>query len=188
MRGRRRRSAAERSSCLRPTVRPSPPASIALRELRHLRRLPHRRSPRRSLRGGSRHGVLPNLVSRVEFYERAPRSHVPHSTGGRVERRRHDQRRGLRLHVRGVSESTSRKLESIANVRGVRALDAKTVRIALASLIRGLAIPVRGRASTARARGGSPRGDHGSTRIDNPKTGRPIGSGPFLVERWRPRT
>jgi peptide/nickel transport system substrate-binding protein len=73
--------------------------------------------------------------------------------------------------------------ENYATVKSVRAVDAKTVRVVL-------------RSRSARWRGLFPhvlpahalRGEDMSRvftdRITNPKNGRPIGSGPFLVQRW----
>jgi peptide/nickel transport system substrate-binding protein len=68
-------------------------------------------------------------------------------------------------------------------VRTVRAVDPKTVRVTLRyrvgewrRLFAGI-LP-------AHALEGENLGEIWRDRIDNPKTGRPIGSGPFLVERW----
>jgi peptide/nickel transport system substrate-binding protein len=68
-------------------------------------------------------------------------------------------------------------------VRSVRALDAKTVRVVLRSRFafwRGLFAVVL----PEHALRGENLEEIWSDRIDNPKTGRPIGNGPFLVERW----
>ena len=70
-----------------------------------------------------------------------------------------------------------------SEVRGIRAVDPKTVRVTLRSRVgewRGL---FRG-IYPAHALGGQDLREVWRDRIDNPKTGRPIGSGPFLLERW----
>jgi peptide/nickel transport system substrate-binding protein len=70
-----------------------------------------------------------------------------------------------------------------SEVRSVRAVDPKTVRVTLRSRVgewRGL---FRG-IYPAHALEGETFEEIWRDRIDNPKTGRPIGSGPFLVERW----
>ena len=68
-------------------------------------------------------------------------------------------------------------------VRTVRAVDAKTVRVTLRSRLaawRGLFAEIL----PEHALRGLDLKEVWGDRIDNPKTGRPIGSGPFLVERW----
>jgi peptide/nickel transport system substrate-binding protein len=68
-------------------------------------------------------------------------------------------------------------------VSSVRAVDAKTVRVALRSRIggwRGLFTGIL----PAHALRGQDLAGLWRDRIDDPRTGRPIGSGPFLVERW----
>jgi peptide/nickel transport system substrate-binding protein len=68
-------------------------------------------------------------------------------------------------------------------VRTVRAVDAKTVRVTLRSRLaqwRGLF----GELLPEHALRGLNLEEVWGDRIDNPRTGRPIGSGPFLVERW----
>ena len=70
-----------------------------------------------------------------------------------------------------------------SEVRSVQAVDPKTVRVTLRSRLgewRGL---FRGIYPAHALRGQDFR-EVWRDRIDNPKTGRPIGSGPFLVERW----
>jgi len=67
-------------------------------------------------------------------------------------------------------------------VQSIRALDSKTFRVVLRSRDagwRGLFVLV-----PRHALRGESLETVWSDRIDNPKTGRPIGSGPFLVERW----
>jgi peptide/nickel transport system substrate-binding protein len=68
-------------------------------------------------------------------------------------------------------------------VRGVTALDRKTVKVVLRSRFAGwrdLFTNVLPRHALA----GENLEKIWSDRIDNPKTGAPIGSGPFVVERW----
>src|SRR4029450_2819616 len=68
-------------------------------------------------------------------------------------------------------------------VRSVHALDAKTVRVGLTSRAAGW----RRRLGVVLARhvvAGQDLEDGWGEAIDNPKTGEPIGSGPFLVKRW----
>jgi ABC-type transport system substrate-binding protein len=68
-------------------------------------------------------------------------------------------------------------------VRSVRAIDAKTVRVVLHSRLgsfRGLFGMILPRHALL----GEDLATIWTDRIDNPKTGQPIGSGPFLVERW----
>jgi peptide/nickel transport system substrate-binding protein len=75
-------------------------------------------------------------------------------------------------------EDLNRKL-----VRSVRAVDAKTVRVVLkarSSTWRELFAVVLPRHALA----GEDLERVWQDRIDNPRTGAPIGSGPFLVERW----
>ena len=70
-----------------------------------------------------------------------------------------------------------------AEVQSVRAVDPKTVRVTLRSRVgewRRLFAGI----FPAHALAGENLGEVWRDRIDNPKTGRPIGSGPFLVERW----
>jgi peptide/nickel transport system substrate-binding protein len=71
----------------------------------------------------------------------------------------------------------------VEQVRSVRAVDAKTVRVVLRSRYadwRGLF----GTILPSHALSGQDPARIWTDGIDNPKTGAPIGSGPFLVERW----
>jgi peptide/nickel transport system substrate-binding protein len=71
----------------------------------------------------------------------------------------------------------------VDNVRRVTAVDPKTVKVVLRSRFagwRGLFQNVLPRHALA----GRDLETVWSDRIDNPRTGAPIGSGPFLVERW----
>jgi peptide/nickel transport system substrate-binding protein len=70
-----------------------------------------------------------------------------------------------------------------AEVRSIRGVGPKTVRVTLRSRVglwRGLFTGIL----PAHALGRENLGEVWRDRIDNPKTGRQIGSGPFLVERW----
>ncbi len=82
---------------------------------------------------------------------------------------------GRIARLRDIHSSSSSKL--------CRAVDAKTVRVVLRSRFAGwraLFASVLPRHALA----GEELGAVWTDGIDNPKTGRPIGSGPFLVERW----
>ena len=73
----------------------------------------------------------------------------------------------------------------VEQVRRVQVIDRKTVRVLLRSRFadwRGLFGIVLPRHALV----GEDLTRTWIDRIDNPKTGRPIGSGPFLVERWEP--
>ena len=70
-----------------------------------------------------------------------------------------------------------------ARVRSIRALDAKTVRVVLRARDAGWR-SLFGTVLPRHALRGESLERVWSDRIDNPKTGRPIGSGPFLVERF----
>ena len=69
-------------------------------------------------------------------------------------------------------------------VRSVSALGAKTVRVVLSSRFAGWRGGLFFHVLPEHALRGENFGSVWTDRIDNPKTGRPIGSGPFLVERW----
>ena len=68
-------------------------------------------------------------------------------------------------------------------VQRVSALDAKTVRVVLRSRFSGWRT-LFGNILPRHALAGQNLARIWTDRIDNPKTGRPIASGPFLVERW----
>ncbi len=70
-----------------------------------------------------------------------------------------------------------------AAVRSVRAVGPKTVRVTLLSRV-GEWRRLFGGIFPAHALEGENLAEVWRDRIDNPRTGRPIGSGPFLVERW----
>ncbi len=68
-------------------------------------------------------------------------------------------------------------------VRSVRALDSKTVKVVLRSRFAGWR-ELFGSILPRHALAGVDLARVWTDRIENPKTGAPIGSGPFLVERW----
>ncbi len=114
--------------------------------------------------------------------EGALHAHLPHPPGGAVERRRPGQRAGLRLHPPSAQAISGPGVpDAQRRVRSVRTIDAKTVRVVLREryadwrYLFPIVLPKH-----ALARRG-PRDGLAATRIDNPKTGTPIGSGPFLV-------
>jgi len=126
----------------------------------------------------------PRLVSRVEFTRKPPFTLTYHI---RPEARWSD---GVPITARdfvfthqailkhGVPDHLNR-----TEVRSVRALDPKTVRVVLHSRFaawRGLF----GNILPSHALQGEDLTSVWTDRIVNPKTGRSIGSGPFLVERW----
>jgi len=127
----------------------------------------------------------PKLVTNVTFTKRPPFTLTYHI---RPEARWSDgvpitardfvfSHQAIRKH--GAPDDLQRK-----GVRSVRALDAKTVRVVLRSRFAGW----RGLFGRGVLPSHALQGEDLETvwrdGIDNPKTGRPIGSGPFLVERW----
>ncbi len=71
----------------------------------------------------------------------------------------------------------------VEHVRSVRAVDAKTIRVVLRSRFAGWR-GLFGTVLPSHALSGQNPARIWTDGIDNPKTGAPIGSGPFLVERW----
>ena len=69
-------------------------------------------------------------------------------------------------------------------VRSVRAVDAKTVKVVLRTRVADWQQGLFWTLLPQHALVGEKLADIWGDRIVNPKTGRPIGSGPFLVERW----
>jgi len=147
---------------------------------------------RQPLRGafavGSGFSWRPDLVSRAEFTKVPPYTLTYHI---RPEARWSD---GVPITARDfvfthnalrsiAAELFDSDRQELAIIRSVSAVDAKTLKVVLRSRYagwRGLFRHVIPRHAL--------RGEDLSTvwldRIHNPKTGRPIGSGPFLVERW----
>jgi peptide/nickel transport system substrate-binding protein len=85
--------------------------------------------------------------------------------------------RAIRKHGTALDRSLH------AAVRSARAVDAKTLRVVLRPRIAGWR-SLFGNVLPSHALRGEDLGQVWTDRIENPKTGRPIGSGPFLVERW----
>ena len=132
-----------------------------------------------------------SLVSDVEYTTEPPFTLTySHPSRGQVERRRADQRRRLRLHPPGARSRSPGKERSAHSWHRWSSTCAASR-------------PSTGRRSRSFFAPASPAGAgcsqnvlprHAlagrdletvwSDRIDNPKTGAPIGSGPFLVERW----
>jgi peptide/nickel transport system substrate-binding protein len=73
--------------------------------------------------------------------------------------------------------------EMVEHVRRVTAVDRKTVKVVLRSRFAGWRV-LFGNVLPRHALAGRDLTTVWSDRIDNPKTGVPIGSGPFLIERW----
>ena len=71
----------------------------------------------------------------------------------------------------------------LEQIRRVRVVNAKTVKVVLRSRFAGWRT-LFGTVLPQHALAGENLEKIWTDRIDNPKTGRPIGSGPFLVERW----
>lgn len=138
---------------------------------------------------GPRH-IRSNLVRRVDFTTKPPFTLTYHI---RPEARWSDgvpisardfvfTHRAIRTSVPPSTENPD-LLYHRAKVRSVRALGLKTVRVVLNSRsanwkgLFGFVLP-------RHALAGADLDEVWRDRIDNPKTGEPIGSGPFLVERW----
>ena len=128
--------------------------------------------------------VHPRLVSRVDIRKSPPFALTYHI---RPEARWSD---GAPVTARDFvfTHRTVRRYTpddtSHANVRSVRALDAKTVRVVLRSRFAGWRGGLFFHVLPEHALRGEDFGSVWTDRIDNPKTGQAIGSGPFLVERW----
>ena len=107
---------------------------------------------------------------------------VPHSPGGSLERRGADHAADFVFTHQAILRSRPEDVHK-TKVRSVRALDSKTVEVVLRSRFAawrelfGTVLPRHALAGVDLAR-------VWTDRIENPKTGAPIGSGPFLVERW----
>jgi peptide/nickel transport system substrate-binding protein len=83
--------------------------------------------------------------------------------------------------IRRHGNPLEREFHSV--VRQIRAVDAKTLRVVLRPRFAGWR-QLFGNVLPSHALRGEDLTKVWSDRIDTPKTGRPIGSGPFLVERW----
>ncbi len=110
---------------------------------------------------------------------------VSHPARGALERRRPGHRPGLRLHPRGHPWRDYEDPEPAVTPRSERACSiAKTVRVVLRRRFAAWRAAVSGTSCRRHALAGEDVTKVWSDRIDNPKSGRPIGSGPFLVARW----
>jgi ABC-type transport system substrate-binding protein len=128
----------------------------------------------------------PKLVSRVDFTRKPPFRLVYHirpeahwSDGVPVSAR--DFVFTFRASLELKDELSAHDL--VQYVSRVRAVDAKTVRLDLRSRFAGWR-GLFGFVLPSHALAGEDLSRVWTDRIDNPKTGGPIGSGPFLVERW----
>jgi len=137
---------------------------------------------------GPEHTYRPRLVSRVEYTQRPPfmltyhiRREARWSDGAPIRAR--DFVFTHRARVANSAGLPEPELEDLRRVRRVSAIDAKTVRVVLRSRFsswRSLFANVL----PSHALQGEDLTRIWTDRIDNPKTGRPIGSGPFLLESW----
>jgi peptide/nickel transport system substrate-binding protein len=127
----------------------------------------------------------PKLVSRATFTRRSPfvltyliRPEARWSDGVPVTAR------DFAFTHRAILAHGSPEVRELhTSVRSVAVVGVKTVRVVLRSRIaewRGLFGPIL----PAHALAGERLEDVWRDRIENPRTGRPIASGPFLVERW----
>ena len=133
--------------------------------------------------------VRPNLVTRVERTTRPPltltyriRADARWSDGMPITARdfAFTHRAMLRAnHVSGFESAHA------TNVRGgVRVVDAKTAEVVLRAPLSGWRSGLFPFLLPRHALQGENLETIWTDRIDNPNTGQPIGSGPFLVERW----
>jgi peptide/nickel transport system substrate-binding protein len=141
-----------------------------------------------AFRVGSDLRLRPNLVSRVDYttappftftYHIRPEAHwsdgTPVSSRDFVFTHRMSLSAGVELHA-GYEEM-------VTQVKSIRPLDARTVRVVLRSRFDGwrrlfpYVLPEH-------ALAGADFGSVWNERFDDPHTGRPIGSGPWLVRGW----
>ena len=132
--------------------------------------------------------LRPHLVSHVEFTTKAPFTLTYHirpearwSDGTPVSARdfvfTHETSHSAGVELHAVYAA------ALAQVASVRPLDARTVRVVLRSRFGGwrLLFPY---VLPAHALAGADFAKVWNDGFDDPRTGRPIGSGPFLVRRW----
>ena len=139
---------------------------------------------------GPQHTYRPRLVSRVTFTRKPPFTLTYHirpaarwSDGVPVTARdfvfTHDARKARR---EDLSED---ERQDLRRVRSVSKIDAKTVRVVLRARYSGWRTALFGNVLPAHALAGRDLTTiWNADSIDDPKTGRPIGSGPFLLESW----
>ncbi len=130
----------------------------------------------------------PRLVSGVEFTKKPPFTLTYHirpaarwSDGEPITAR--DFVFTHRARVARSAELPEVERQDLRRVRRVGAVDAKTVRVVLRSRFSGWRA-LFANVLPAHALRGEDLTKIWTDRIDNPKTGRPIGSGPFLLESW----
>lgn len=127
----------------------------------------------------------PRLVTHVDFTKKRPFTLTYHirpearwSDGVAVSAR--DFLFTLRM-IRAHGTEESRAAHRV--VRTIRAVDPKTVRVVLRPRVAGWR-GLFGGILPSHALRGRDLASTWTDRIDDPRTARPIGSGPFLVERW----
>jgi peptide/nickel transport system substrate-binding protein len=128
--------------------------------------------------------LRPDLVSNVEFTRKTPFTLTYHirpeahwSDGVQISAQDFVfTHRATRKYLPSESEATQ--------VRSVRALDARTVRVVLRARFAGWRSGLFGVVLPRHVLLGEDLTSIWKDTIDDPKTGEPIGSGPFLVERW----
>ncbi len=139
------------------------------------------------VRGRPRQHLAPEARLGGRLHDEASvHAHVPHSPRGSLERRRAGHGAGLRLHRPGDPGAATRAVHPAGTPSRCAACAPSTRRrsgssCAPASPAGAASSGPSSRATLSRAR--TLRGVW-TDGIDNPKTGAPIGSGPFLVERW----
>ena len=181
---RRRRSAAARSSfaCSRPE---SSCLNVLLDELQPRRPATGSREfCRRLSRSVPTSRIEESLVSRVDFTRRRPFTLTYHI---RPEARWSDgvpiTAQDFIFTLQAIRRHASPEFRDLhAPIRSARAVDRKTLRVVLRPRSASWQ-DFFGNILPAHALRGSDLTQVWSDRIDDPRTGRPIGSGPFLVER-----
>ena len=130
----------------------------------------------------------PRLVSSVSFTKKPPftltyRIHPRARWSDGVPVTARDFVFTLRTKIARKAELPDYERPLVERVRSVEAVDTKTVRVILSSRFAGWR-GLFGNILPMHALAGENVGAVWTDGIVNPKTGRPIGSGPFLVERW----
>ena len=130
----------------------------------------------------------PRLVSNVTFTRKPPftltyRIHPRARWSDGVPITARDFVFTLRAKIARKAQLPEFERPLVERVRSVRAVDSKTVRVVLRSRYAGWRA-LFGNILPRHALAGENLGTVWSDGIVNPKTGRPIGSGPFLVQRW----
>jgi peptide/nickel transport system substrate-binding protein len=128
------------------------------------------------------------LVSGVSFTKKAPftltyRIHPRARWSDGVPLTARDFVFTLRTRIARKAELPEFDRQLVERVRSVRTIDARTVRVVLRARFAGWRA-LFGNILPRHALAGENLGAVWADGIVNPKTGRPIGSGPFLVSRW----